>query len=115
MVDTTKAMESDYLNVETVKNSQTKKIIIIDGGKYENTDYGSNKLTMRVSIDGMDKIWRPNRDSVKNLSTAWGRESNIWVQKIATLTIVSMNGKESIVAIVSIDEPVIGEEVVSNE
>lgn len=97
MVDSTEAMESQYLTADIVKESNTKKLLVVTEGNYEETDYG-NRLTMGVCIDGKNKTWRPNRDSVKNLSRAYGKDTKDWVDKAATLQVISIQGKDSIIA-----------------
>ena len=75
MVDTTKAMESDYLTVDTVKELDNKEVAIIDEGSYEASDYGE-RFTFTVGIEGKrQKIWRPNKSCVKTMADAWGRDS----------------------------------------
>lgn len=97
MVDTTEAMESKYLTAELVKNAESKVITFISDGKYEDTEWGS-RLTITVKIDGKEKIWRPNRDSVKNLQQL-GKDSTEWFGKKAKLQIVVIQGKDSIIAV----------------
>lgn len=100
MVDTTEAMESQYLTADIVKGSPTKKCVIVDGGSYEDTVFGTKRLTLKVSIDGKQKIWRPNRDSVKNLRT-YGVDTTNWVGKTINLQIISIQGKDSIIATIA--------------
>jgi len=90
-------MESPYLTTELVKESKSSKAVIMNEGSYEETDYGT-KLTLSVQIDAKSKIWRPNRDSVSNLSQAWGNESKEWIGKTADLKIMKVMGKDSIIA-----------------
>jgi len=98
MVDVTEAMEGQYLTVEEVKNSPTKTLVIVGAGEYANTEYG-RRFTLDVNIDGKKKVWRPNRDSVKNLAGTYGRESSLWIGKQAKLTIVNISGKETVLAV----------------
>ncbi len=98
MVDASKAMESLYLTAKVVEASEKKQIVIVDGGGYEDTDYGE-RLTLTVQIDGKSKIWRPNRDSVKNISGALEtKETDKWVGKSFSLQVVSIQGKDSVIA-----------------
>lgn len=101
MVNVTEAMESEYLTADVVKNSLSKRITILDGGKYEEATFDGKtreRLTIRVGIDGKTKIWRPNRDSVKNLSSIYGKDSEDWKDKQALLQIMSIQGKDCIIA-----------------
>jgi len=97
MVSSKQAMESEYVNADLVKNSKNKEMVVVDPGKYEQTDYGE-KLTLFVEIDGKKKIWRPNRDSVKNLNRGFGEDTETWIGKPVTLQVVSIAGKDSVVA-----------------
>ena len=104
MVDVTKAMESDFLTVETVKSLEKLQAVILSEGSYEKTDYGE-KLSLMVQIEkNREKIWRPNKSSVENLASSWGRDSKLWVGKTANLNIVKIQGKECILAIAKPDE-----------
>ena len=98
MVDETEAMDGQYLTVEDVKNSPTKKLVIVGGGEYAQTDYGT-RFVLDINIDNKKKTWRPNRDCVKNLSGSWGRESNLWIGKTALLSVVTMSGRDTILAV----------------
>lgn len=102
MVDVTEAMESQYLTADLVKESESKTIVIIDGGKYEDVTYDgvtSKRLSINVELDMKAKIWRPNKDSVSNLAEAYGKDSDKWVGKQAKLSVVKIHGKNSINAV----------------
>jgi len=93
MVDTGKALESEYVTAELVMNSPTKKAVFIDEGKYEQSDYGE-KLTLHIGIDGKTKIYRPSKDTVHNLRAAYGVDSAQWVGKFVIFRIVRYKGKD---------------------
>ncbi len=95
MVDVTQAMEGDYLNADIVRNSPTKKCIIVDAGEYVDTEYGA-KLQILVEIDKKQKKWKPNKDTVKNISEEYGTDSNDWVGKIIKLSNGKFNGKDTV-------------------
>jgi allophanate hydrolase subunit 1 len=100
MVDITDAMESKYLNADLVKASPTKTLKVMGEGNFEDVTYDNEttrRLTIPVHIDGKDKIWRPNRDSVSNLQK-WGKDSKQWVGKSASLQVAKFKGKDSIIA-----------------
>ena len=115
MVDITKATESPYLTVDFIKKSTTKKAVIIDGGNYEDGDFGK-KLTMRVSMDKKEKIWNPNRESANNMMMAWGKETNDYIEKIIILSLKEENKKTLIIATPEVntikDETVVDEKKV---
>ena len=101
MVDATQAMESSYMTAELVKQLKDKTAQIVSEGKYEETNYDgkkSQRLTLTINIDEREKIWRPNRDSVKNLAEAYGRDTKLWYQKVVLLSVISIMGKDSIIA-----------------
>lgn len=95
MVDSTEAMESQFVTVDLVKSSPTKKLVIIDPGDYEKTDYG-NRLTMGVNIDGKRKLWRPNIETVENLQVL-GKDTVEWLAKPIVLVVEKRSGKEAVI------------------
>lgn len=100
MVDATKAMESSYLNVDLVRNSLTRKCVIIDSGAYVEGEYQGKtytKLELSVEIDKKQKTWSPNKDSVKNISEEYGTDTELWVGRIIKLSIGKSNGKDTII------------------
>jgi len=101
MVDTTEAMESQYLTAELVKESPSKRAHIIDEGAYEEVVFdgvSSRRLTMKVEIDGKSKLWRPNKDSISNLRNAYGKDTAQWVGKDILLQVIRIQGKNSVLA-----------------
>ena len=101
MVDTTEAMESQYLTADLVKESKTKRITFMDEGKFEEVDFGEGnikRLTLTVEIDGRPKIYRPNKDSVRNLSAAFGKDTKDWHLRSAICQILRIQGKDCILA-----------------
>jgi len=100
MVDSRKALESEYVTVDSVKNSKTRTLVIIDSGEYEDTEWGE-RLSFKVNMDGSTKIWRPNRDSIKNIQNSFGYNTESWVSKLVSLSVVSMKGKEMVIGVPS--------------
>lgn len=98
MVDATRATESGYMNADLVNNSKTKTLVILEAGKYEDTDYGE-KLTIKVEIDGKPKTWRPNKDTCSNIAKKHGMDTITWVGKKITLSVIKMMGKETIAGV----------------
>lgn len=95
MVDATAAMEGKYVNADLVRQSPTKKCVFIDEGKYEDGDYGA-KLHLTVEIDGKQKTWAPNKDTVKNISEEYGTDTRNWIGKVIKLSIGKINGKDTV-------------------
>jgi len=98
MVDGTQAMESRYLNADTVRESKTKKLVILNEGEYQESDYGL-KLTLDVEIDGRTKLWRPNKDTCCNIGDKYGKETKKWIGKLVGLTVIKVMGKPSILGV----------------
>jgi len=97
MVDSTQATEKEYINVDFVKQSPTKRVQIVNGGQYDATDFGT-KLTLPVIIDGKEKKYRPNSDSASNMTAAWGKDTVHWTNKEAILKVLKGGGKEMVIA-----------------
>jgi hypothetical protein len=95
MVDATQAMEGKYVNADLVRNSVSKKCVFIDEGVYEDGDYGA-KLHLTVGIDGKQKTWAPNKDSVKNIAEEYGTNTKNWIGKVIKLSIGKINGKDTV-------------------
>ena len=95
MVGTNKALESEYLTVAYLKDSENKHFIVLGEGKYQETDYGT-KLRIPVEINGQRKTWTPNKDSIKNCRNEWGENTTGWVGKMVRGQIINVQGKEAI-------------------
>lgn len=98
MVDATRAMESKYVNADLVRDSPTRKLVILGEGEFVEGDYGA-KLELPVMIDGKDKTWSLNKDSAKNLNAEYGRDSKNWVGAIVKLQIAKVQGKDSVLGV----------------
>jgi hypothetical protein len=99
MVDVSKAMESSYITVDLVRESPTKKCIILNEGEYVEAEYQGKKYTkfeFDVEIDKKRKKWSPNKDTVKNISEEYGRDSSNWIGKIIKLSIGKIAGKDTV-------------------
>lgn len=97
MVDITKAMESSYITADLVRESPTKKCVIIDGGEYVEAEYNGKKyekFQLVVEIDQKRKTWSPNKDSVRNIMEVFGRDSSAWVGKVIKLRVKKNLGKD---------------------
>lgn len=97
-MDATQFGESDYITAEIVKASPTKKAVITGKPKSEETDWGM-KLSIPVDIDKKPKTYRPNKDSVRNIIEVFGKETDNWVGKELHLSVVSVMGKDGVLAL----------------
>ena len=73
--------------------------MILDEGEYKEGEYQGKKyekFELLVEIDGKQKKWSPNKDSVKNISGELGRDSKGWIGKIIKLTVTKSNGKDTV-------------------
>jgi hypothetical protein len=102
MVDVSRAMESSYVDVDLVRESPTKKCVILDEGDYLIGDYQGKKyekFELLVEIDKKQKKWCPNRDTVHNISAVHGKDSASWPGKIIMLQISKKNGKDIVLGL----------------
>lgn len=100
-MDMKKFRESDFVNAQMVKESPSKKLVILDEG-IETKGFGDKGIASQflVNIDGKAKSWKPNKESLEKLSEAYGDESKAYVGKVITLTIEKANnGQETVVGI----------------
>jgi len=102
MVDSMEATQSEFVTVELVELSPTKKCVVVDPGSYEESSYGK-RLTVKVNIDGKVKRWRPNKESVINMQ-ALGIDTIKWTSKLVHLNIELRQGKKAVIG-----KPDIGE------
>ena len=101
MVGTDEALESKYVTAELIRNSPTKKLVVMEEGSYEEVTYEnetSKRLTIPVQVDAKERIWRPNRDSIANMRGAYGNDTKSWVGKATKLQVVKVQGKDSVIA-----------------
>jgi len=96
-MDTTEFSEGKFITAELVKTSPTKVCVILDEAKPEETDFGE-KLQVHVQIDQKNKIWRINRDSVKNMHKI-NTDSKFWIGKKVQLMTITMKGKETVIGL----------------
>jgi hypothetical protein len=97
-MDVSNLMESDFLSVDFVKNSLSKRATILSGGT-EDTYKDSRSLKVLIEVDAKQKFWRINKISLRSLADKYGKDSSLWVGKqVAFSVVVTMLGKESIIA-----------------
>ena len=99
MVDTTKATESTYVNAQLVKESPTKRIVIIEEGAFVESEFNGvkkEKYETTVQIDGKTKKYSPNQDTMKNIQNMYGKNSSKWVGVVLMVAVGSFKGKETV-------------------
>lgn len=99
MVDTQEAKQSEYINAETVENSETKKFVVLGEGEYEETKFG-DRLTVPVEMDGKRKKWRPNKASTKEVDKQLNvSNTKDWVEAIVSVAVTGEGNYSSIVVV----------------
>lgn len=102
-MDTTEFSEGQYITAEVVKNSPSKLCVVIDEAKPERTEFGE-RLQVKVQLDQKTKIWRLNKDTVKNLHQ-FGVDSKFWVGKQVKLMVVTVKGKDCVIGVPVLSSP----------
>lgn len=115
MVDVTQAMEGSYLTCDIVRDSPTKTVVIRSAGEYVEATYETKKyekFQLEVEIDFKKKTWSPNKDSLKNIAAAFGRDSSRWVGKLVQVSVGKIGGKDGIMGF-PVPEPRITQESIA--
>jgi len=95
----TKGLEgSDSISIGLVKDSPTKKLVILSAGTMVlDTKENKQKFQCLVEMDGRSKMYRPNKTTIKKLQEKYGFDSNAWVGKALSLEQGQVNGKDAII------------------
>lgn len=93
MVETKDLLEGEFVNVELVKNSPTKKLVILTEGEIKDSGKFGTKLTLDVEMDGKRKRWSLNKPTMESFKPFWGTDSKNWVGKSVQLMVTEMDGK----------------------
>lgn len=88
---------SQNVNIETVRNSKTKKVIILSGGAYKDMPDGKKKLSMLVEMDGKQMYWMPNLTTLRKLALAWGENTDSWIGKVVSVEVGVAHGREAVI------------------
>ena len=94
-MDTTDFSEGQYLTPKIVFDSPIKVGVILGEARPEETKYGK-QLTVNVEFNKRIKIWRLNRDSVKNMQQL-GNNSESWIGRRVNFSVVSVNNKDRVI------------------
>jgi hypothetical protein len=96
-MDTKTLVESDSVTMASVRASPTKRLVILSSGQMALDREGKQKFGVLVDMDGTQKLFRPNKTTMKALQAKYGTESQAWVGKTLTLEVGISNGKEAII------------------
>ena len=92
-------IEGDNLNANIVKNSVSKKAVIISQGFFKKMNDGVNKFEIVIEMDGKQWNYIPNKESLQNISFKYGYETSSWIGKTINFGIKMMsNMKEGVIA-----------------
>lgn len=98
-MDTKGLEEGNTVTVQAVKDSPTKKLVILSGGAMMPNKEGIQKLNLLCEIDGRQKMWTPNKTTIRNLQGKLGYESSAWIGKLVGLSLTIIGGKEAVVGV----------------
>lgn len=97
-MDVKDLLEGDYIGVQLIKDSPTKRGVILSGGIVESYSETSGKsLKVLVEIDGKQKFWRMNKTSLHNFAAVYGYESRAYVGKIVIFETARIQNKEAVI------------------
>jgi len=96
MVNVNELLESEFVSVGLVQSSPTKKLVVMDRGKFETTPDKTERYTFMVSIDGKIKKWRPNKPSLEACKV-FSVDTMDWVNKLVDLSIENFKGRDCVV------------------
>ena len=90
-MDVSELLESDFVSVQLVQTSPTKKATILNSGVEETGQYGKG-CKLLVDIDGKQKYYKPNKTSLKAIVLKWGTKTELWVGKTLLLNLAMLQG-----------------------
>lgn len=96
MPNVKKIMESEYITIDLIKESPTKRGVIIEAGELVKEE-DKIKLIVLVDIDKQRKKYCPNKTSMRKISKVYGEQSEDWVGMIFDFSIETLKGKEAII------------------
>lgn len=91
-----KNISGDYLSATDVEDGD--KIKFLDEGTSHTFD-NREAITFKVSLNGVEKKYTPNKTTLRNLATAWGAETKDWVGKSATCEKIKSNIKGKLMTV----------------
>jgi hypothetical protein len=91
---------SDFLKPTDLDGDTT--VEFVDEGKYSDSQFkdaqGNPKQNFNITVrfgEAEEKVWTMNKTSQRNIVSAYGDESSLWIGKYAKLSIIRMMvGKE---------------------
>ena len=98
-MDTKGLALSDSITVQLVRESPSKRLVILSAGAMVSDKEGKQRFQCLVEIDGGQKTYRPNKTTIKALQDKFGFESNAWVGKSLNVSVGTVQGKEAILGV----------------
>jgi hypothetical protein len=98
-METNQLTESANITMSLIRNSPSKKLVILSSGSMVLDKTGQPKFEVLVEIDGQRKNYRPNKTTMRNLQKKFGTNSDSWVGKILDLSLGNIEGKDAILGV----------------
>lgn len=96
-LDTKHLVEGDNVTIKLVNESPSKRVVILSSGAMAADREGKQKFGLLVEIDGKQKLYRPNKTTLKAMQDKYDFESAAWVGKGLSLAVGQVQGKEAII------------------
>ena len=87
---------SNNVNVNMVKNSPSKILVILNEGIEKAGQDGIKRLNFLVEMDKQAKNYLPNSSSMEGMIAAWTYDTKKWIGKKVYLEVKMMRGREAI-------------------
>lgn len=98
-MDATQYGESQYLTPTIVNESQQapdKIGVIVSDVEVEDGKFGK-QLSIKVSFDQKIKVWKMNKESVKNMLVGIGKNTELWLTKKVKFSVTkTKDGKDKL-------------------
>lgn len=89
-------VEGDSVSVEVVRASPTKLAKVVESGAYRITQWGE-KPCIVVELDSKRKKYYPNKASARNIASAYGLDTTLWIGKYVQLRVEIKGQQEKVV------------------
>jgi len=97
MVNIEHLIESNYISVAQVSQSDKKELTIISSGGIEIDKFGNERLVLLVEFNGKQKQWKLNKATLEKLSGAYGNLTDAWLGKVIELKVEKLGEMDAVV------------------